>query len=264
MIALIAAVMALPAARPVLIQGDDQKNLAAARIRVEERLKELSAQHATVTLITEESIEKMIPGYRVFSVRFRMYPVAMLAPEPLKSQNLFFVPERGAMRVVHNSEELGPLFKSLLRPVTGELDGARSVKAWLRLTEELTQDGFYKFGLDEASVKTEKLGSGWKASGRTEVTSGGKGEISVTLDFNPIGRLVRIDEKSTVKPGVRPICQATKLLDKDPIVRKMAEQDILVMGRAAKPYLDDQRAKAKPAQQKAIDRIWKRVLSEGW
>ena len=40
----------------------------------------------------------------------------------------------------------------------------------------------------------------------------------------------------------------------------MAEQDLLIMGRAAKPYLDEQRAKASPALQQAIDRIWQRIL----
>ena len=66
-----------------------------------------------------------------------------------------------------------------------------------------------------------------------------------------------------LRPGIRPICQATKLLDRDPIVRRMAEQDVLVMGRAAKPYLDQVRATARPKLQQAIDRIWQRILDEG-
>jgi hypothetical protein len=65
-----------------------------------------------------------------------------------------------------------------------------------------------------------------------------------------------------LKPGPRPICQATKLLDADPVVRRMAEQDLLVMGRAARPYLDEQRAKAAPELQKAIDRVWERICAD--
>ena len=38
----------------------------------------------------------------------------------------------------------------------------------------------------------------------------------------------------------------------------------LVMGRAAHDYLAAQRAKAAPRQRRAIDRIWKRILDEGW
>ena len=44
----------------------------------------------------------------------------------------------------------------------------------------------------------------------------------------------------------------------------MAEQDILVMGKSAKAYLDEQRAKAEPELKAAIDRVWRRILDEGW
>jgi hypothetical protein len=73
-----------------------------------------------------------------------------------------------------------------------------------------------------------------------------------------------VEETNTVKAGVRPICQATKLLDPDPLVRRMAEKDILVMGRAAKEYLDEQRAKAPAELRQTIDRIRKRIADEGW
>lgn len=85
----------------------------------------------------------------------------------------------------------------------------------------------------------------------------------MTMILDASGIFVDVWETSTVLPGVRPICQATKLLDRDPIVRRMAEQDILVMGRMAKPYLDEIRAKAKPKLKQAIDRIWRRIVDEG-
>jgi hypothetical protein len=40
----------------------------------------------------------------------------------------------------------------------------------------------------------------------------------------------------------------------------MAEQDILIMGRACRPYLDWIRAQSKPELQRAIDAIWQRIL----
>ena len=73
------------------------------------------------------------------------------------------------------------------------------------------------------------------------------------ITLGAAGSLVQIYERSALRPGIRPICQATKLLDRDPIVRRMAEQDVLVMGRAAKPYLDQVRATARPKLQQAID-----------
>ena len=78
-----------------------------------------------------------------------------------------------------------------------------------------------------------------------------------------MGIFVDVQDSSSVRPGVRPICQATKLLDRDPIVRRMAEQDILVMGRMAKPYLDLIRAKSRPKLKQAIDRVWQRIVDEG-
>jgi hypothetical protein len=42
----------------------------------------------------------------------------------------------------------------------------------------------------------------------------------------------------------------------------MAEQDLLYMGHAAKEYLSEQRAKAKPKLQRAIDEIWERIRAE--
>jgi hypothetical protein len=242
----------------------DDRDMKAARTRVDERLKELNAQYPTVAPITDVAVLKLLPGHRVISVRFRQYPVAMLAPPPLKSQNLFFVPQKDPIKVVIDIAELEAQFRQSLALVKGDPGVKQAVRAWLKMSEELKQDGFYKFELVEDSIVVSRQGYGWKATGRTDVKSGGKGEFTVTLDFNVAGKLMRIAEKSTVMPGVRPICQATKLLDRDPIVRMMAEQDILVMGRAAKPYLDEQRAKASSELKKAINRIWKRILDEGW
>jgi hypothetical protein len=126
-----------------------------------------------------------------------------------------------------------------------------------------SQDGFYTFGDAYVRVTTFADGS-LQVSGRVRVTAGGKGHIRATLDFDSNGCLKEVSEVRRVCPGVRPICQATKLLDPDPLVRRMAEQDILVMGTAAKGYLDEQRAKARPELQKAIDRIWKRIVDEEW
>jgi hypothetical protein len=39
-------------------------------------------------------------------------------------------------------------------------------------------------------------------------------------------------------------------------------RDILVMGRACKPYLDDVRANAEPQLRRAIDSIWRQIVDE--
>jgi len=129
------------------------------------------------------------------------------------------------------------------------------------LTQEFHQDGYFKFEVLEKEFAVdgkEEL----KASGRLMVKDGGNGQLSAELMIDKNGKLAKAEEKAEIRRGIRPICQATKLLDGDPIVRRMAEQDLLIMGRAAKPYLDEQRAKAAPELQKAIDRIWERIEKE--
>jgi len=111
---------------------------------------------------------------------------------------------------------------------------------------------------------TPAAGGGLRVTGKAVVNpqGGNMGEIAASLTFDPAGKLSKGSETANIKRGIRPICQATKLLDPDPIVRGMAEQAILVMGKAAKEYLDEQRAKASPELRSAIDRIWHRILIE--
>src|SRR5207249_6646109 len=63
----------------------------------------------------------------------------------------------------------------------------------------------------------------------------------------------------SIRPGPRPICQATKLLDADPLVRRICEQDLLIMGLSARDYLAEQRAAARPELRDAIDRLWQKI-----
>jgi hypothetical protein len=198
-------------------------------------------------------------------VIFRQYPVARLAPEPLKSGNVFVV-KREKVEPVSDVKALERFFADNLHPVKDESAARAAAEAWLRLSEELHQDGFYHFGIPDRDLTASKEKDGWQASGKAvvELKGGNSGEIQATLTFDADGKLTRADETAKLKAGVRPICQATKLLDSDPIVRRMAEKDILVMGRLAGPYLEEQRARAGPELRRAIDRVWQRILDEGW
>jgi hypothetical protein len=113
-------------------------------------------------------------------------------------------------------------------------------------------------------VRVAKTAQGLSANGRLEVVAkaGNEGFLAAELLFDPKGQLVQVREDVQLKPGIRPICQATKLLDPDPIVRRMAERDLLILGRLAKPYLDEQRQQADPALRRAIDQLWQRIERE--
>ena len=214
--------------------------------------------------LIERSLTRTFPEQRFFALILRQYPVARITPEPLKSQNVFVIEKDDNVQHLTGIKTLEKFFRSKLGLVLDAQSAKESAGAWLRLSEEFKQDGFFKFSIPEDSLTVQKLRSGLKASGKAVVIQGGTGEIRVALSFTAEGKLAQVEEVNTVKAGVRPICQATKLLDPDPIVRLMAEKDILVMGRAAKEYLDEQRAKASPQLKQAIDHIWQRIVAEGW
>ena len=125
-----------------------------------------------------------------------------------------------------------------------------------------SQDGYSQFVLQDDSTKLTVWPLGRAARGKVVLMSGGNGEITAALTFDAAGNLVDVSQTASLKPGPRPICQATKLLDPDPIVRRMAEHDLLYMGRAAHEYLAAQRAGASPELQRAIDKLWQQIVDE--
>jgi hypothetical protein len=218
---------------------------------------------ARVTQLTADGVKETFPDHTLFAVMFPQYPIARIAPPPLKSANVIAVPKKDGKPVpITDTKELEKFFAANARVTKKPAEVDDTVKAWLRTVAELHQDGFYTF-----TVKTgEGLASGntITASGEAPVNpkGGNKGEVKATLKFKE-GKFTSAETKVNLKPGLRPICQATKLLDRDPIVRGMAEQSIRVMGSAARPYLDEQYAKASPQLRQAIDRIWAQIVAEG-
>src|SRR5438132_1542 len=90
--------------------------------------------------------------------------------------------------------------------------------------------GDYLKGIEGAAA----MGAAITANGTVTVDpkNGDKGDIKATLTFKD-GVLTTAETKVSLTPGMRPRCQATKLLDPDPIVRGMAEDSIRMMGTTA-------------------------------
>ncbi len=240
---------------PAILKADDQQ-------LVEDFLKARGARGAVVRPITDDYVGRTFPNLSFFGVIFPQFPLAVLCPQAqnLKCSNIFFV-KGGQVDFVSTIQDLKFFFGVELGAVPSEEAATDAAGTWLRFSEELKQDLFYTFSAPEISyLPREDITT---VRGHVVVTAGGEGTIDLLMAFGAAGSLVRTYEKSALRAGVRPICQATKLLDRDPIVRRMAEQDVLVMGRAAKPYLDRVRASARPQLQQAIDRIWQRILDEG-
>ena len=215
--------------------------------------------------IADDSLARVLPGLRFYTLRFRQWPVALAPPNPLDANNLFVVKPDSSVEHIRNPQALESLFRATLAPVTTDAQARDVTKAWLRLMEESHQDGFFQFSIPDDALQVVAAGTGERrATGKALVTArgGNTGELTATLTFDQAGRLANASETASLKRGIRPKCQATWLLDADPIVRRMAEQDLLVMGKAAREYLDEQRAAAGRDLRRAIDRVWQRILEE--
>jgi hypothetical protein len=240
---------------PTVVRADDQQ-------LVEDYLKSRGANGAVVRPITDDYVRRTFPDFSFFGVVFRQYPVAVLCPptQDLKCSNVFRV-KNGQIDFASTIEDLKFFFATELRQAPSQGPATDAASTWLRFSEELKQDLFYTFSEPQISYTPRQDIT--IVRGQAAVTAGGRGHIEMLMTLGAAGGLVNIYERASLVPGVRPICQATKLLDRDPIVRHMAEQDLLVMGRAAQSYLDQVRATAPPKLQEAIDRIWQRILHEG-
>lgn len=256
------ATMAAIADEPKSPSDEETK---AAQMQLADYLKSIKgAETARVTPLTGDGVGATFPDHVVFAVIFPQYPLARIAPAPLQSANVVAIPKKKDAKPlpVTSEKELEKLFKDHARPIKTAAESEEAIKAWLRTAAELHQDGFYKFTVKEGGAVLKDGVITATGAAPVDPAGGNKGEVKATLTFKD-GKLAKADTKANLTPGVRPICQATKLLDPDPIVRGMAEQCIRVMGSAAKPYLDDQRAKASPELKAAIDRIWARIVKEG-
>jgi hypothetical protein len=229
--------------------------------------------------ITDMQLENAFPGYLFYVARFPQYPVAREIPPPLSANNLFAVqrdktggltewrgPPPQPVALMTESVRLRIFFLAYwkLGRIAGNPENLLKDVAytWLRLSEELHNDGFYRFAIPAESLQVTTGEDGYCVTGRADVmpTAGNSGSITAVLTFDRDKKLINVKEEVKLQPGIRPICQATKLLDPDPIVRKMAEQDLLIMGPAAYEYMMEQREKAEPELRAAIERMWERIL----
>ena len=236
-----------------------QKAIDAVRKFVDEKGAKGNGE---ILVKTEDALKKALPDYTIVNVRFRQYPVARILPEGMRPSNLFAVKE-GKVEQLKDLKGVEKFLQAHHVRVKEEKDARNLLAAWLTLTQEFHQDGFFKFEVLQKEFAVEGKDE-LKVSGRLMVMSGGNGSLSADLWIDKNGKLAKVEEKAAIRPGPRPICQATKLLDADPIVRRIAEQDLLIMGLAARDYIMEQRERATPDLREAIDRVWRQIQKNGW
>jgi hypothetical protein len=239
-----------------------KEHLARAEKAVKAELERLKGTSGTLTRITSDPLARSLPGHVCFFVLFRQYPVARMPPPGLRASNLFVYGPEGKVHVLSRPADLEKFFKGRLGPAMNDEGMKDAARAYLALSQQLRQDGFYKFALEDDATKVARNREGNKVvTAKVVVKAGGNGLINARLIFNDKGKMTGVSEDAKLTPGPRPRCQATLLLHPDPEVRAMALDNLLLMGRAAKGYLDEQRAKASPKLRAAIDAVWKRIVA---
>jgi hypothetical protein len=222
----------------------------------------------SVNYIESDALKSLFPTSVFYVLRFPQWPVAMEPPQPLGNNNIFVISKEAKELTLitdTNKERYKQFLIAKLPRIQSEQKAMQAVKAALVLVKELYQDGMFKFENEANSLYARRTGTATHAGGKLNVVpqGGNSGTLSVTIVTDGQGAVSDIKHESNLQEGMRPICQSTKLLDPDPIVRKMAEQDILIMGSPAKEYLDWQRTQVSPELRQAIDRIWERIIKEG-
>ncbi len=220
-------------------------------------------QSGQLQYIHSEALKQMFPNELFYVLRFRIWPIPFEIPAPLKYNNIFVVDSKGQLKLITDAAQLETFYRIVASSVGNEKSAKEAVKSWLDLSCELNQDGFFKFSFSEnINVKSQDKTLIAEGKANIEPRSGDEGFLSVCLTFDDQGRLKSARESRDIKEGMRPICQSSKLLDPDPIVRQMARKDLLLLGRRAKDYLDEKRKEASPELQKEIDRIWLDIVRE--
>lgn len=255
-LAVVAVLVLVPAVR-----ADD---VSDAEAKLKEYLGAIKGSEAGRVTALADGTRETFPDFVLFSHVIPQYPLAREAPAPLKSANVIAVPKKkdGKPVLITDTKELEKFFKEHARPVTKGSEGQDTVAAWLRASAELAQDGYFKFAVKAGTVSTTDDITTASGTATVDPRNMDKGEIKATLKFKA-GKLTNNETKVNVSAGIRPRCQATKLLDPDPIVRAIAEDSLRVMGSTAKDYLDAQYAKASPELRAAIDRVRAKIKAEG-
>jgi hypothetical protein len=226
---------------------------------------DMSRVRANVLFIDTGSYQPLFPKKLFYVLRFPQWPVSIAPPAGLASNNLMVFTQDKPLHAISNSHQLQEYFQLNAHTQGTADDAANTLKTWLSLFAELEQDGMFQFNAPVIESSTNSAAGGFEVHGHIDVApkNGDMGSITGKVIVDANGKLQSATARPALQSGMRPICQATKLLDADPIVRKMAERDLLVMGRSARNYLIIQRSKAAPELRARIDQIWQQILDEG-
>lgn len=219
-------------------------------------------QSGQLFFVDDPAIQNAFPERLFYTLRFRQWPIGFDIPAPMRSNNIFTLSKASGLKLITDLDQLKNLFKAEIANATTVKKQRDVTMAWIRLQEELAQDGMYQFLTPLIENSTSAKGNTFNAVAKVSTNTGNLGQLQANFVFGTNGTVLSINATNNLQEGMRPICQSTKLLDQDPIIRSMAKRDLLIMGRFAKPYLEEIRSTVSPELKREIDAIWKQIEKE--
>ena len=164
------------------------------------------AQGGLILSIGDAAVVQAFPSEHFYVLRYPRYPVAQVLPEDITYNNLLVVHSDGRVERLADTKTLESLFRSRLVRVSNAPLALRALTAWLRLSQEFQQDGFFEFQEPVGKLNPLPKRAGLIVSGITMViaNAGNKGEIAVVLRFDRSGKLSSAVETANVISGRRP------------------------------------------------------------
>jgi len=169
---------------------------------VTEFLRQHKATGGDVQAIADPALAKVFPDYAFVVVRYRQYPVARLIPEGFKASNALALSKEKTVSRFKDVKEQERFFKEHAATARTANELKELLAAWLTLSQEQHQDGFYKFEIREKDFEYNKERN--QVHGRAVVLQGGSGELAAMLDLED-GKLAKVSEIVKIRPGPRPI-----------------------------------------------------------
>ncbi|MBN2443702.1 MAG: dockerin type I repeat-containing protein, partial [Spirochaetales bacterium] len=160
--------------------------------------------------IESDDVNQVLPGYVFYVIYLRQYPVAYGPPdEQLGTQCIVAINKNLEIEKIPDEDELQIFYRDHQIELNTRERCVTGMKAWLGLSQEYKNDGYYTFLIsDEDIIVTELFGDvvTWGVKGVSRVVSGGEGAITADMIIDLFGSLVHVSEEYELIKGIRPIC----------------------------------------------------------
>jgi hypothetical protein len=143
-----------------------------------------------------DDLRKIFERCDFLLLRYPRYPIEVVPVEPLRANNLFAVCDGRVTRISDETALKNFFLQHFPASANSEMRAA-GVRGWLRLVQELYQDGFVQFGSPSIKAGDSRF------EGAVNATDGsGEGKLTVTMEFKS-AKLSKLISEGQIVPGPR-------------------------------------------------------------